>query len=399
MCAGTNTGSVSLTTGSSSFTLISGTLAAGDRIVITDASSSPAYVGGFEFTFSGGNGTIAGIWPGATGTFNFMIEGPSLTGWMSSIWTGNTDTFANNTALSKFWACQYNSPVSLSLNRPWDGPTGSGYYLSSYTVGVFNQQPFMLGIKTDQINWAAHSADSASASGYAAIAPLVGAWMAAYGVDSNTMGTYYGRVTGLCEPFVTATPSPAFNSIHGWDPATGQPACGLSGLLQPSTERVNSVEAGAAMIQFYLANPTTANKAIVDQFYGAVFGYCPYTTGGVYCDANYVQFELSNSSMDFYKWPGFFFGMGGFFTASWPAVRNSAQPADIRGVFLGFDIGSAASASVVVTAPSGTITTFSCSAAPCAVTVDNRQGRHWVQISYLSGSGQVLATTVPSLLP
>jgi hypothetical protein len=53
---------------------------------------------------------------------------------------------------------------------------------------------------------------------------------------------------------------------------------------------------------------------------------------------------------------------------------------------------------VLVTAPSGAQTTYSCSSQPCAVTVDDRQGAHWYQIKYLSAGGAVLSQSQPDLL-
>jgi hypothetical protein len=54
---------------------------------------------------------------------------------------------------------------------------------------------------------------------------------------------------------------------------------------------------------------------------------------------------------------------------------------------------------ILVTSPSGTVSTIPCAATPCAITVDDRQGSHWYQIQHLSGTGQVLSTAVPVLLP
>ena len=145
-CRGADTGTIRVTNGSSTATIMSGSLAAGRiRVVITDTITNPIYVGGFEYSGSGGGGApiqLGGIWPGASGTFNFMSETANSTGYtLSGIWTDNSDDLAHNRALEKPWACKYNSPTSLTLNRPWDGPTGSAYYISSYTIGTFGQQP------------------------------------------------------------------------------------------------------------------------------------------------------------------------------------------------------------------------------------------------------------------
>ena len=83
----------------------------------------------------------------------------------------------------------------------------------------------------------------------------------------------------------------------------------------------------------------------------------------------------------------------------WPAVRvGDVEPVQNRTVFLGFDMGSAASARILLTAPSGASSTVNCGSAPCAVTVDARQGDYWFQIEYLSGVGAVIARTDPDLI-
>jgi hypothetical protein len=403
MCAGQDTGTITVTKGSRVATITSGTLTPGlVRIYINDTASSPPYLGVFEYLSSGTSVQLAGVWPGASGTFNFMSENNSVGGgYMSSIWTTNVDTLANNQALEKAWACKYNSPISLTLNRPWDAASGSAYYISSYTVGVFNQQPFMLGVKTNQMNWATKSSDPNIAAGYSAILPLVGEWYNTYGYDStNTKGTFYTTVFQACG-LPTIKAGGVFNSIHGFDPSSGGANCGFSGALGTATERVNSAEGGSVMIQYYLGDPTPARRAIVDQFYGAIFGYRPYCAPSVFstCDGTTAG-QLDNGSLSgLAKWAGFYFGMGGFFSNSWPAVRQGTLPPSPRNVYIAPDMGGAASARITVTAPSGGVSTLVCSSTPCVISVDDRQGSHWYQVQHLSSTGQVLSTAAPVLLP
>ena len=58
----------------------------------------------------------------------------------------------------------------------------------------------------------------------------------------------------------------------------------------------------------------------------------------------------------------------------------------------------AASAQIVVTAPSGLKTTYNCSASPCPVTIDDRQGTHLYQINYMASTGKVVSQTDIALL-
>ena len=395
-CYGVDIAPITVTHGSSIATVTAGTLSQQSFIYITDTTSSPINVGVFEYSVSGSRVQLAGVWPGASGTFSAMSTtgGTNIYG---SLWTGNADTFANNRALEKVWACRYNSPTSLTLNRPWDGPTGSSYYFSYYNVGAFGQQPFFFGIKMNQMVWATKSSNSALANGYAALIPGPANWYNSFGWDStNNHGTFYDTVAQVCaNPNIVAAGS--FNSI------SGEEGCGNNGLApgNAAIERVDSAEGGSAMIQFYLANPTLNNKAIVDRFYGAMFGNVPYCAASVVfsCDGITAS-QLDNGSLSGTKWAGFYFGMGGFFDNSWPAVRNGGvQAARTRTEQIGFTLDGAASVRVTVTAPSGAVSAVTCTSAPCAITVDDRQGSHSYQVQHLSGSGEVLATAAPVLLP
>jgi hypothetical protein len=76
-------------------------------------------------------------------------------------------------------------------------------------------------------------------------------------------------------------------------------------------------------------------------------------------------------------------------------------PPSPRRILIGLASGAipnAASAQIVVTAPSGAQTMFSCSGSPCEVTVDDRQGAHLYRIQYLSEEGRVLSQTDAALL-
>ena len=84
----------------------------------------------------------------------------------------------------------------------------------------------------------------------------------------------------------------------------------------------------------------------------------------------------------------------------WPAARvGGVAPPSNRSVSIDFDPTLSASVQIVVTAPSGAISTYPCgSSSPCSVTVDDRQGSHWAQTQYLSVSGKVLSQSDPGLL-
>ncbi len=360
MCAGQDDGSgfIHITPGSTSATIVSGSLASGYRITITDTSVSPPLVITAQYSVSGTAVTLAIVWPGTTaGNFHFMSENSSLSGFMSSIGLSNFDWApggspsdialgaANNQQLQPFWACKYNNTGSITLNRPWDGVGGNNYHMFSYVVSGFEVQPFMDGVKASAMNWAAQVSDSGIVSAYRTMLSQLGTWMATYGVDLNavgTLGTYYNRVSGGCEPAGAPNNVTLFDTIHS---VGGQNSCGSMGRgtttgdgLGEFTSRVNTVEAGTALNGYYSALPGSTRSTFVSKYYGAIFGKCSLTSGGgatYYCDGNYVNTgnELSNASLGAYKWTGFFFGVGGLFSNTWPATLVSAGlPATPTGV-------------------------------------------------------------------
>ena len=303
LCRGIASGTVTVTHGSA---MIAGTgLANGNKIVIPGTLGGALFNGTFQFTQTGGTaGILAALWPGDSGTFPFTIEGSVL---MISIGTDNDDP-----QLKKNWACTWHSPSQITLHRPWDGPTESNAHLFSYVLSGFGQQPFMLGIKTTVMNWASQHPDATLAGRFAALNSLAATWMHDVGYDPNTQGLNYGRIFEACEPLTTATPNTAF--------ATRTPGCNQG--LDPAgirAARVLSGEANQALRVFYEDAPSNERRNWGDVVYGSIWGYCPYTAPGFYCDSNYVRDENSDVALAAYKWPGFFFGMG--MAQQWPAVR------------------------------------------------------------------------------
>lgn len=365
-CYGKDIITLNVTPGSNAATVASGTISsmtyvAGDLLYIADTSTSPTTTRVIEFSGTGTIGaavTLAQLWPGAgsgpyaamsasgllnstpSGTFGYggIFAAASSTG-PPPDWPTITQAAAhtNNEALRQVWACKFIDSTHLILNRTWDGTSTSGltpglaYYISYYTIGSFGQQSFMIGgPKTNQMNWASQNADATISAGYMTILPLVGEWYNAYGWDSLNAnhGTFYNVVAEACGG-PTDVPAGSFGSMHGWQ------GCGSNGLAAGSATvaRVNSAEGGAAMIQYFLANPTPARRAAVDTFYGAIFGYKPYCDSSILstCDGT-VASQLDDLSLSIFKWTGFYDGMGGFFTNSWPAVRASLQAGGSRRV-------------------------------------------------------------------
>jgi len=293
--------------------------------------------------------------------------------------------------MKKNWACTWNSPSQITLNRPWDGPTEAGAHPYSYVLAGFGQQPFMLGVHITAMKFASQIADPVISTSYAALATEAATWIHDIGYDPVTQGLYYGRIMQACEPGTVPPPGSTFSART--------PGCN-SGLNQGSIRaaRILTAEASQALRVYYEANPTPEAKAWGDRAYGSVWGNPVDTTGGVYSDSNYVVGENSNGSLGAYKWTGFFFGMG--MAHQWPAVRSGGlTPGRFRRVALEVKQGIAAKTQISVTAPSGKVNIFSCgSSSPCEVTVDDRQGSHWYCVQYLAADGKLVSQSDPALI-
>lgn len=281
----------------------------GNKIVISGTRNGDPYVGTFAFTQAGGIvGSLAALWPGDTGNFSYMIENNDN---LSTIGTSNDDP-----QLTKNWSCIWNNPSQITLDRAWDGPSESNAHVYSSVLAGFGQQPFMLGIKVTQLKFGSQNDDSSISSGYAALAPLAASWIHDVGYDPVTQGMFYGRIYQACEPFTVPTPDSSFFART--------PGCNNG--LDPfaiRTARVYAAETSQALRVYYEAQPSQDRQAWGDLVYGSIWGYCPYTKPGFYCDENYVRDENSDTALGSYKWPGFFFGMG--MAHQWPAVRVSTH--------------------------------------------------------------------------
>jgi hypothetical protein len=404
VCGGVHSGTGSVVSGSSAFTLLTGTLDLSASspttymIAITGRLGGSPFTGEYLYYYSGsGPVTLAVLWPGDTGSVTWMNQPLTYTNvtYLTSIGTSTNDLadLANN------FVCIWNSATSLTLDHPWPGAGGSSYYLYVGNLAGYGQDTFMVGIKTLEMSYLAKQtlpALAAYVAPYQTFTNNAATWINTTGYDPNTKGINYGRVFQFCEPATTAVP--------GFENRT--PGCnyGLNSDAQVAAREIFA-EAMTAATLFYDYNQSPANKAWVDTVYGALWGSTQYNTGGVYQDANSVANNLGLSNMtDAFinagKWTGFFAGAG--MSHRWPADRLGGVLAAVqRRVEISFTAGAIANATaeqIVVTAPSGTQTTFPCSGSPCAVTVDDRQGTHLYQIQYLSAGGRVLSQTDKALL-
>lgn len=386
VCNGIASGTATITKGNATVLATSGTFVAGAQIIVTGTMKGASYTLRSDFQLnSGGSITMAGLWPGDTGPVTWIIA--SDVNW-GTIAKSNDDPH-----LLSNWSCVYNNPTQITLNRPWPYPTDTSAQNHMYSINLsgYGQQAFMLGgYKESALRWGSLNPDPSIASGFAALTPLAAQWVHDVGFDPQSLGMNYGRAYESCEPFVSTSgaglPYKVEGCQTGSDPASIRSA------------RVLNAETTNAISIYYNTHPGPQALNFGDTVFGAVWGYCPYTKPGYYCDSNYVRDENSDVSLGSYKWPGFFFGVG--MGHQWPAVRaGSGMPPRPRSVEVSFNLGSAASARIVVTAPTGVTSTFACSGSPCAVMVDDNQGRYLYRIQYLSSAGSMLSQTDPDLLP
>ncbi len=387
MCSAVASGSATVVAASASVSRTSGdSFATGNKIWLYGTKSGAPFSQVTRFTFTSANSiTLAGVWGGDNGTATFMIENTDYL----TAWSQNKDS----ASLTQNYACKWNSSTSITLDRPWQSASGT-YNGYAYVLSGYGTQPYMLGIKTTMFDHAAQVADGTLAANFRTLAGLAAGWIHDYGVNPVSKGLYYGRVFGACEPPVTpASPSNSYVT----------PGCNSDGNI--SGDRVLIGEVSSSLRAYYQAQSgSPAAKTWGDQIYGALWGYTPWDTGGVYDDSysigNVGGFNTTNNDFGSYKWPGFFFGMG--MAHQWPAVRlGGVQAPVITSRSVSFDLLSVPGATqvrVTVTAPSSATSAFTCTASPCVVTVDDRQGDHWAQVQYRDGSGGVLRTDSPIFL-
>lgn len=364
---------------------------AGDKIVITGTRFGQLFSGVFEFRAdSPFQATLSVLWPGDTGAISWMAEGNGPTQFTTQAFATLSVNNTSDTRFGTIWACRWDSPSQITLNRPWVGTGTETVQMTRYNLVGRGVQPFMLGIKTMQMNWGSLIDDAATASSYAELAKGAGNWILSDGYDPLLKAISYGRIFPQCEPPMTESGDASF--------ASRIPGC-IENSANPdavSTARARNSEVQNAVRAAYQGNPTSEFKALGDQMYCSQWGVAAMTKPG-YCTEPITASNVLDFNLGSYKWPGFFFGVG--MAHQWPAVRvGGASPPVWTSTPVNFSLNGAASVRMTVTQPSSATKQYSCSSSPCQVDVDARQGAHWVQIDFLSTSGQVLSRSQPELL-
>jgi hypothetical protein len=393
LCGGVASGSGSATSGSG---VISGSgFISGTRIALTGTKSGASFTQWAFYTLNSSSQITlnrSAAWQGDNGPITWVIDN-----------TTNSLTFAqsnNDPMLAENWSCTWNSATQITLNRPWDGPSGTYFGYVSNVAGKATQ-PYMLGIKQRGFRWAAAGATTngnpSLASNFTNLIHLAGNWEKNTGFDSLvTNGFFYARVLNLCEPI-----TPASMGYGGGGPCFDD--TDSHSAYDITAMRVLTAENSGSLRSYYdTQNGSAASVAWGDLAYGSCYGNPTYTSPGVYsatdgntCDSG--NGNLNDGSIHAGKWTGFFFGMG--MAHEWPAVRLGGVAAPVnRTVSTSFSLAAVANAAsfvAVVTLPSGAQNTVTCTSSPCSVIADARQGSPVVEWQYRGSGGQVLAQSDP----
>ena len=372
LCSVAGTGTITVNNGSTS--AIGTGFAQNQKIVIFASRNGVRFLFYSLFTANSSSSiNLTTPFDGDSGTYPYQIESD-----MNFMSFATSDTDVN---LNTFYACSWVSPTTITLDRPWEGSTGTfnaTRAISTY-IGV-GATPFQNGIKVLAMRYATLGATGATSNGYQTMANTVANWILTEGFDPLTLGLYYGRGFYNCEP-------PGIYKIGcDYGPTSEVAARTLSG------------EAQNAMALAYDASPTPTNLRFGDQFYGAQWGKPNYGTPP-FSDGTYLN-TLDVDATFNYKWIGFLFGIG--MSHQWPAVRlGGVQPPIPVTPSIAMDLGAvagAASALIKVTEPSGAVAFYTCTASPCNVQADARQGAPWVQILYVDSLGHTLRQSRPEIL-
>jgi hypothetical protein len=324
-----------------------------------------------------GNGTLwtAGNFPGTIWFTNDPHNGPPN----------------NSAGDSNVYTATFVDATHLMLERPYEGTSGTHGWATISGSGLlgWGAQPTQTGLLAAAFDLAAkavadtYPGDSALAHQYNVTAAN---WIRTYGYWPLKSGMYTGAQGVNCRAPISD------NNVS----CTGGNAADQA--------RVLSAEALRGVMTAYAYSHDGTLRDFADTLYNAMFakpGTCP--AGSAVCapDGAYLTGMDAGGSMmtssppEGNKWLGMFFGFNNL--SAWPAYRGGGlQPFAGQTAYVAFNLGGvrgAMKARITATEPSGKTDEIECSSSPCAVTLDRRQGKHLIEVKYLSGSGSVLAST------
>lgn len=394
ICQGVASGTATATNGSGTLTgtgFVTGG-GIGQKVVITGTIGGVTKSLWLDFDYvSSTEITMAGVWPGTTGTVNYTIANNdtfnALSGYLST-WAVDE----NDTDLDYNYVCTWNSATSITLHRAWQGNTGSHTLYRANLAGR-GTQPFLIGIQTLGMRYAKEVPAQSSA---ATTQAQYGAnWYKDTAYSTDIRALQYGEVFEACKR-QGSTYNPSFTWPTSGNTRSTNLNCG-SGFGYSSTgDRMNIGEGGGTIAQvLYEQSASQSNIDYGDELFASLWCSAPYdvsapgTCGDNYSGGNSVgAWNLKDADLSIYKWPGFFFGMG--MAHRWPAVRlGGVAASDLRTYSYGFTLPSGADKiQLTVLRPSGeTVSPTACTTSPCTFTYDARQGKHLVKHEYQTTGG------------
>jgi hypothetical protein len=356
--------------------------------------------------------SMANSWTGGTTSVTLTHGSRTVTGngtsWASSqfpnhiVFLPTSSQPANYAAQVEgtYYAATFVDAKTLTLDRPYEGTTGTHGWMIGYSVELpavgWGTQPFIDGILGMAFGFTAQAlaeTDPANAALARSSVVSIANWERNIGYRSANGGMQYMAGTVDC-----LAPVP-------------ESATWCTQSYAPSQARTLNAESLRTVMMAYSISGDPVLRTFADKLYNAMYAVAGYCSNNSVCvpDGQYIS-DL-NAGGGWYvsgdpvngKWHKFFgmlFGIGA--GADWPAYRlGPTKPLRRRPVRVGFspaNVPNATAVRVTTTAPSGEIVQASCSASPCTVAIDDRQGDHIFHLEYLSASGAVLAATeLPTL--
>jgi hypothetical protein len=272
---------------------------------------------------------------------------------------------------------------SITLDKPYTGNTSAGNVyrrIETYDLPGRGTQPYMVGIAA----WGEYIAAKAletyapvTAANYRAAANRAAAWLYNTARDTVTDGLWYAMDFSTCRALVF----PSFGCSGG----------------SVAQSRDYGVEADNVLSQLYLEQPSAVDRYGVDLLFTHQYA-APGFSSPIASDGTTVDLLGCCDVFTLTKYYAQAFSVGQAY--KWPAARlGGASPA--QNVTFTLSIAAkpgSASALVLVTQPSGATSTVSCNQSACSLNLDRRQGAHWVQISYVNGSGVIFSKSAPQLV-
>ncbi len=305
------------------------------------------------------------------------------------IWFTNSPSKPANNAAGDptTYQATFTDATHLTLDRPYQGVSGvHGWALTNaVTAGLigWGAQPYMMGIMATAFDFAARGiADTDPTTSALAHSYNVAAanWIKNNAYWPLRKGLYYGAQFANCQAPIADT----------------NLACTAGN--NASAARTLSSETMRGIGAAYAYSGDSSLQTFGDTLFSAMFS--KPGTGGPNPDGYYVS-DWDNT-IGWYmagtppvgkapKYFGMFFGFGD--NSSWPAYRLGASSGTVGSTaYIPIHSNGPVKVRITTVAPNGEVSRQICSASPCAVSFDARQGEYRVMLDYLTARDVVIFT-------